>query len=71
MSSSIHGDRIRAGDRIVKINEKPVEDFPSLWDMNNYLKKELTITVHIQRNGLHLVPKKALDSAEYVSNKIK
>jgi len=67
----IHGDRIRAGDRIVKINEKPVEDFLSLWDMNDYLKKELKITVHIQRGGLHLVQKKALDSAEYVSNKNK
>ena len=66
----IHGDRIRAGDRIVKINEKEVtlENFASLWDMNDYLKKELKITIHVERGGLHLEQKKVWDSAEYVSN---
>ncbi|MGK3745565.1 MAG: hypothetical protein ACI90V_012426 [Bacillariaceae sp.] len=65
----IHGDRIRAGDRIVKINEKEVtlENFASLWDMNDYLKKELKITIHVQRDGLHLEQKNEWDSAEYTS----
>lgn len=65
----IHKDRIKPGDRLVKVNEKPVEDFASLWDMNDYLKKELKITIRVQRGGLHLEEKKVWDSAEYVSNK--
>lgn len=65
----IHDDRIKPGDRLVKINEKPAEDFASLWDMNDYLKKELKITIRVERGGLHLEEKKVWDSAEYVSNK--
>mmetsp|Transcript_21841 Transcript_21841/g.51807 ORF Transcript_21841/g.51807 Transcript_21841/m.51807 type:complete len:140 (+) Transcript_21841:132-551(+) len=65
----IHGDRIKPGDRLVKVNERPVEEFPSLWDLNDYLKKELKITIHVKRDGLHLEQKELWDKAEYVSNK--
>jgi C-terminal processing protease CtpA/Prc len=65
----LHGDRIQAGDRLVKINNKDVQkDFMSLWDMNNYLKKELTITLHVERSGLHLKPKNEWGPAEYSAN---
>ena len=53
-----HGDRIKAGDRIVKINDKQVEEFMSLWDINNFLKKELTIKIWIKRDGFHLEKQK-------------
>ena len=65
----IHKDRIKPGDRLVQINEQPVEEFPSLWDINAYLKKELKITIHVERGGLHLKEKNPWDKAEYVSNK--
>ena len=60
----IHGDRVRVGDQVVLINDKSVEEFNSLWDMNDYLKKELQITLSIYR-GLHLQQKKVWDKAEY------
>lgn len=66
----IHGDRIRTGDRLVKINDKPVEEFASLWDINNYLKKELKIKIYVKRDGLHLEEKKVWGKAEYISNKM-
>mmetsp|Transcript_20084 Transcript_20084/g.42367 ORF Transcript_20084/g.42367 Transcript_20084/m.42367 type:complete len:139 (+) Transcript_20084:453-869(+) len=65
----IHGDRIKPGDRLVKVNDKPAEEFPSLWDINNYLKKELKIKIYVKRDGLHLEQKQIWDKAEYVSNK--
>tara|TARA_B110001450_G_C17486509_1_gene426447 strand:+ start:118 stop:501 length:384 start_codon:yes stop_codon:yes gene_type:complete len=61
----IHGDRVRVGDQVVLINDKSVEEFNSLWDMNDYLKKELQITISIYRDGLHLQQKKVWDKAEY------
>ena len=61
----LHKDRIRPGDRLVKVNNKPVEEFMSLWDINNYLKKELQITVHVKRDGLHLEKKSEWSKPQY------
>jgi C-terminal processing protease CtpA/Prc len=61
----IHGSRIQAGDRLVKVNDRSVEEFRSLWDINDYLKKELKITIHVKRDGLHLEQKEQWDEAEY------
>ena len=63
----IHGTRIQPGDRLVKVNDKQVEDFRSLWDINDYLKKELKITIHVERGGLHLEQKREWDDAEYTT----
>ena len=63
----IHGTRVKPGDRLVKVNEKPVEEFRSLWDINNYLKKELKITIHVERGGLHLEQNRQWDEAEYTN----
>eukprot|EP00539_Tryblionella_compressa_P015025 CAMPEP_0178839744 /NCGR_PEP_ID=MMETSP0746-20121128/14038_1 /TAXON_ID=913974 /ORGANISM="Nitzschia punctata, Strain CCMP561" /LENGTH=136 /DNA_ID=CAMNT_0020502835 /DNA_START=97 /DNA_END=508 /DNA_ORIENTATION=+ len=68
MFEKLHKDRIRPGDRIVKLNGKPIEEFPSLWDVNNFLKKELKITVHVKRDGLHLEPKQEWSKPEYTAN---
>lgn len=65
----IHADRIQKGDRLVKVNDIPVEEFPSLWDMNDYLKKQLKLTIHVKRDGIHLEEKNKWDKAEYLSNK--
>lgn len=65
----LHGNRIQPGDRLVKINQKDVQtEFMSLWDVNNYLKKELTITLHVERSGLHLEQKNEWGPAEYSNN---
>lgn len=61
----LHGDRIRAGDQLVKVNGKPCEEFMSLWDINNVLKKELKITVHVKRDGMHLEKKSEWKKQEY------
>mmetsp|Transcript_11430 Transcript_11430/g.28889 ORF Transcript_11430/g.28889 Transcript_11430/m.28889 type:complete len:140 (-) Transcript_11430:261-680(-) len=61
----IHGSRISAGDRLVKVNDKAVEEFRSLWDINDYLKKQLKITIHVERGGLHLEKKNPWDKEEY------
>ena len=53
----LHGDRIRAGDRLVKVNGKPCDEFMSLWDINNELKKSLKLQIHVKREGLHLEKK--------------
>lgn len=63
-----HADRIQAGDRLVKINDRQVETFASLWDMNDYLRKELKITIHVERSGLHLEQKNEWGAAGYASN---
>jgi len=55
----IHGDRVRVGDQVVLINDKSVEEFNSLWDMNDYLKKELQITISIYK-GLAFTTKKGV-----------
>jgi C-terminal processing protease CtpA/Prc len=65
----IHGSRIQSGDRLVKVNDKPVEEFRSLWDINDYLKKQLKITIHVKRDGLHLEQKRQWDKAEYTTEK--
>ncbi len=61
----IHGSRISAGDRLVRVNDRPVEEFRSLWDINDYLKKQLKIKIHVERGGLHLEQKRQWDEAEY------
>jgi len=65
----IHGSRINPGDRLVKVNEKSAEEFRSLWDINDYLKKQLKITIHVKRGGMHLEQKNDWDKAEYTSGK--
>ena len=64
----IHGNRISAGDRLVKVNEKPVEDFRSLWDINDYLKKQLKIKIYVERGGLHLEQKSQWDKAQMLNH---
>lgn len=61
----LHKDRIRAGDRLVKVNDKNVEDFMSLWDINDYLKKQTQITVFVKREGLHLEKKSEWNKPQY------
>jgi PDZ domain len=61
----LHGNRIQEGDRLVKVNGKHVDEFTSLWDINDTLKKSLQLTIHVQRGGLHLQPKQEWKPAEY------
>jgi len=65
----VHGTRIQPGDRLVKVNGKSAEEFRSLWDINDYLKKQLKITIHVKRGGLHLEQKNQWDKAQYEPGK--
>ncbi|KAG7337188.1 hypothetical protein IV203_017393 [Nitzschia inconspicua] len=63
----LHGSRVQAGDRLVKVNGRNVDEFMSLWDINDTLKKSLQLTIHVQRSGLHLQPKQEWKPAEYAT----
>jgi hypothetical protein len=65
----LHGihNRIQVGDRLVKINGKPVDEYISLWDINHVLKTSTTLTVHVKRDGLHLQPQREWKPAEYTT----
>ena len=67
-----HSEKIHAGDRLVKINGKEVEEqFTSVWDINEYLRTELKIKVHVERSGMHLEQKNEWGTADYASNPTK
>jgi formylmethanofuran dehydrogenase subunit A len=65
----LHGihNRIRVGDRLVKVNSQPVEEYTSLWDINHLLKTSTNLTVHVKREGLHLQPQQEWKPAEYTT----
>jgi formylmethanofuran dehydrogenase subunit A len=65
----LHGinNRIQVGDRLIKVNGKPVEEYLSLWDINHLLKTSSNVTVHVKRGGLHLQPQREWKPAEYTA----
>ena len=64
-----HSNKVSAGDRLVKINGQEVEEqFSSVWDMNDYLRKTLNVEIHVERGGFHLEQKNEWGAAAYASN---
>lgn len=46
----MHAGYIEAGQRLVKLNGEDVEEnFTGMWEINNYIKKQDEIRVHVAR----------------------